>query len=76
MSFTYTASAADWGRIAPELVLAVVALLGRRVVRILRLVGLRGVGHVAERDRGGFLLVDHRQVRAGLDARQHRRTGQ
>jgi NADH-quinone oxidoreductase subunit N len=27
MSFTYTASAADWGRIAPELVLAVVALL-------------------------------------------------
>src|SRR6266567_2269788 len=27
MSFTYTASAADWGRIAPELVLAIVALL-------------------------------------------------
>jgi NADH-quinone oxidoreductase subunit N len=27
MSFTYTASAADWGRIAPELALAVVALL-------------------------------------------------
>ncbi|HEX9132606.1 MAG TPA: NADH-quinone oxidoreductase subunit N [Ktedonobacteraceae bacterium] len=27
MSFTYTVSAADWGRIAPELVLAVVALL-------------------------------------------------
>src|SRR5438477_12139615 len=27
MSFTYTASAADWGRIAPLLVLAVVALL-------------------------------------------------
>src|SRR5215471_8313531 len=27
MSFTYTATAADWGRIAPELVLAVVALL-------------------------------------------------
>src|SRR5216684_6813095 len=27
MSFTFTASAADWGRIAPELVLAVVALL-------------------------------------------------
>ena len=27
MSFTYTASAADWGRIAPELVVAVVALL-------------------------------------------------
>src|SRR6266496_1757145 len=27
MSFTYTASAADWGRIAPELVLVVVALL-------------------------------------------------
>jgi len=27
MSFTYTASAADWGRIAPELVLTIVALL-------------------------------------------------
>jgi NADH-quinone oxidoreductase subunit N len=27
MSFTYTVSAADWGRIAPELVLAAVALL-------------------------------------------------
>jgi NADH-quinone oxidoreductase subunit N len=27
MPFTYTATAADWGRIAPELVLAVVALL-------------------------------------------------
>jgi NADH-quinone oxidoreductase subunit N len=27
MSFTYTVTAADWGRIAPELVLAVVALL-------------------------------------------------
>jgi NADH-quinone oxidoreductase subunit N len=27
MSFTYTVSAADWGRIAPELVLVVVALL-------------------------------------------------
>src|SRR5256886_440115 len=27
MSFTYTASAADWARIAPELVLAIVALL-------------------------------------------------
>ncbi len=31
MSFTYTASAADWGRIAPELVLAVVALLALMV---------------------------------------------
>src|SRR5579871_2156993 len=27
MSFTFTATAADWGRIAPELVLAVFALL-------------------------------------------------
>jgi len=27
MSFTYTVSAADWGRIVPELVLAAVALL-------------------------------------------------
>ena len=27
MSFTYTVSAADWGRVAPELVLAVIALL-------------------------------------------------
>jgi NADH-quinone oxidoreductase subunit N len=27
MSFTFTASAADWGRIAPELVLAIVALM-------------------------------------------------
>ncbi len=35
MSFTYTASAADWGRIAPELVLAVVALLVLMVALLL-----------------------------------------
>src|SRR5260370_183645 len=49
MSFTYTASAADWGRIAPELVLAAVALL---VLLVALLLPQPGTGQEA---RGNFL---------------------
>src|SRR5258708_38685435 len=51
MSFTYTVSAADWGRIAPELVLAAVALL---VLLVDLLLPQRGKG---KKGSGTFLVL-------------------
>ena len=54
MSFTFTAYAADWGRIAPELVLAVFALLILLTDLLLPQAGKRGV---QAGDGGNFIVL-------------------
>ncbi len=54
MSFTFTASAADWGRIAPELVLAIFALLILLTDLLLPQAGKKGM---VPGDGGNFIVL-------------------